>query len=328
MMGKFFILNNLQVKSTVKKLLQNRVLFLLLLIFIIFLFAGIAYDTFVTENNIKTVISNMSIDAIVTIGMMILLISGVFDLSVGSVLGFSAAINAVLIERAGFNPVLSIIIAVVSCICIGIFNGVVIAKIGVNHLIVGLAMLGVVRGVVMLIVGAGITRLPDSFLVIADSSFLKWKLPIWYLVIIAAIFSILLRKTVFFRRYYYIGGNEKAAALSGINVVTMRVISYAISAGLAGISGIFLSSRLAAAIPTLGSGLELRAITACILGGASLNGGYGNVLGAVLGTLFMGLINNLMIVSRASISWQRIVISGILLLAVTLDAVIKKSGVD
>jgi len=108
----------------------------------------------------------------------------------------------------------------------------------------------------------------------------------------------------------------------------MRVISYAISAGLAGISGIFLSSRLAAAIPTLGSGLELRAITACILGGASLNGGYGNVLGAVLGTLFMGLINNLMIVSRASISWQRIVISGILLLAVTLDAVIKKSGVD
>ena len=310
--------------NIIRKLFQNRILFLLLLIFILFVFAGISYDTFATADNIKAVVQNMSIDAIVAIGMMILLTSGVFDLTVGSVLGFSAAINAILIERAQVSPLLSIIIAVAGCVCIGAFNGTIIAKVGVNHLIVGLAVMGIIRGIIILIIGSGITRLPESFLMITDIQFLGINLPVWYMIVIGALFSLLLRRTVLFRRYYYIGGNEKAAALSGINVPTMRIISFMLSSGLAGLSGILLSSRLSASIPTLGLGLEFRAITACILGGGSLAGGYGTVLGAVLGTLFMGLVNNLMVVSRISISWQRIAVSGILLIAVTIDAIMKK----
>lgn len=312
-------------KKILKSIIQNRTIFLLVLIFLISIFASILYDTFFTFENIKAVLLNMSIDAVVTIGMMLLLISGVFDLSVGSILGVSGAITAFFMGKLGFQPLPSALIALIICICIGAFNGIVIAKIGVNHFVVGLAMLVILRGAVLLIVGPGITRLSEKFSFVANSNFLGLDLPIWYMIFFTAGFSFLLKKSIFFRRYYYIGGNQKAASLSGIKVQRMRIISFMISGGLAGIAGIVLTSKLSASIPTLGTGLELRAVTACILGGASLAGGYGNIVGAVLGVLFMGLVNNLMIVSRAPITLQSIVISGILLVAVTLDALIKKA---
>jgi ribose transport system permease protein len=308
-----------------KRLIQNRVLFLLLLIVLLSLFASIAFDTFFTSDNLKAVILNISIDIIVSVGMMILLTSGVFDLTVGSVLGFGGAITALCLDKLHLHPGLASLIGVASCVCIGAFNGIIVAKVGVNHLIMGLAMLGVVRGIVLLLIGSGIHRLPEEFLLFSNASFLGLRLPVWYMLAIAAVFALFLRKTKFLRRYYYIGGNERAASFSGINVSKMRIFSFMISAGLAGIAGVILIAKLAASIPTLGMGLELRSITACILGGASLSGGFGTIIGAVLGVLFMGLVNNLMIVSRVAIAWQSIVVSGILLIAVTIDAFLKKT---
>jgi len=313
------------VGTVIRSIIQNRVLFLILLIVLLSLFAGTTYDTFFTQANLKAVILNIAIDSIVSVGMMILLVSGMFDLTVGSVLGFTGAIAALCLDKLGMHPSLAVLIAVASGVCIGAFNGIIVAKVGVNHLIMGLAMLGVVRGIILLIIGSGIHRLPVEFLNISDGTFLGFRLPIWYMVVIALFFAFMLRKNNFFRRYYYIGGNEKAAAFSGINVPMMRIVSFMISGGLSGIAGVILTAKLAASIPTLGTGLELRSITACILGGASLAGGYGTILGSFLGVLFMGLVNNLMIVSRVAISWQSIVVSGILLIAVTIDALLKKS---
>jgi ribose/xylose/arabinose/galactoside ABC-type transport system permease subunit len=306
-------------------IVRNRVLFLIVLMVLLSLFAGIAYDTFFTSDNLKAVFLNIAIDAIVSVGMMILLVSGMFDLTVGSVLGFTGAITALCLDKLGLHPGIAALIGIISGMCVGAFNGMIVAKVGVNHLIMGLAMLGVVRGIVLLMIGSGIHRLPEQFLLISDASFMGLRLPIWYMVVVAVFFAVLLRKTVFFRRYYYIGGNEKAASFSGISVPKMRIISFIISGGLAGVSGVILTAKLAASIPTLGMGLELRSITACILGGASLAGGYGTILGSFLGVLFMGLVNNLMIVSRVAISWQSIVVSGILLIAVTIDALLKQS---
>ena len=313
------------VGAVLRSIIQNRVLFLILLIVLLSLFASISYDTFLTQDNLKAVILNIAIDSIVSVGMMILLVSGMFDLTVGSVLGFTGAIAALCLDKLGLHPALAVLVAVASGVCIGAFNGIIVAKVGVNHLIMGLAMLGVVRGIVLLIIGSGIHRLPEAFLSISDASFLGFRLPIWYMAVIALFFALLLRKNTFFRRYYYIGGNEKAASFSGINVPRMRIVSFMLSGGLSGVAGVILTAKLAASIPTLGIGLELRSITACILGGASLAGGYGTILGSFLGVLFMGLINNLMIVSRVVISWQSIVVSGILLIAVTVDALLKKS---
>jgi ribose transport system permease protein len=296
-------------------------------IIVVAIAASFVFKPFASPFNLKRIALNMSTDAIVSVGMMILLISGVFDLSVGSVYALSGAVSANLMYYHHVNTWLAVSLAILVCLSVGLSNGVLVAKVGVNPLIVTLAMMGIVRGAVYLVAGTGIIDLPDAFLKIADRTVLGLRIPVWYMILIAVIFSILVSKTTFFRKYYYIGGNEKAAALSGINVIRMRVISFIIVAGLAAIAGVIITSRLGTSVSTTGTGLEFRCITAAVLGGASLFGGQGTVMGAVLGTLFVALINNLMIMARTSVYWQSIVLGLILIIAVTLDALIKKRTV-
>ena len=149
-------------------------------------------------------------------------------------------------------------------------------------------------------------------------------MPVWYMILAITVFSILTSRTIFFRRYYYIGGNEKAADLSGIQVRRMKMIAFIISAFLAGCAGILLASRLGAALPTMGRGLELRVITAVILGGASLSGGQGKIPGALVGALFMGLVANLMVISRVSGYWQEIILGVILIATLWADQSLQK----
>jgi len=305
-------------------ILKNRTITLFFLILIVSIVASMVYKTFPTAANFRAIILNMSIDTIIAIGMMILLISGVFDLSVGSVIALSGAIAARLVYYQHFNTWVAIAITMLICLAIGLFNGVMIAKVGVNPMIVGISMMGILRGVAMLVAGSGIANLPKEFIKIADIQLLGFRIPVWYMLILVLIFNLLVTKTKFFKRYFYIGGNEKAAMLSGINVSKMRIISFMISSGLAGLGGIILTSRLGAAVSSTGQSMEMRAITACILGGASLAGGQGGIVGAALGTLFMGLINNLMVISKVSTNWQSIVIGVILMLAITLDVFITK----
>ncbi len=305
-------------------ILKNRTITLFFLILIISVVASMMYKTFPTTANFRAIILNMSIDTIVAIGMMILLISGVFDLSVGSVIALSGAVAARLVYYHGVNTWVAIAIALLISLAIGLFNGVMIAKVGVNPMIVGISMMGIIRGIAMLVAGSGIANLPKEFIKIADIEFLGLRIPVWYMLILVLIFYLLVTKTKFFKRYFYIGGNEKAAMLSGINVAKMRIISFMISSGLAGLAGIILTSRLGAAVSSTGQSMEMRTITACILGGASLAGGQGGIVGAALGTLFMGLINNLMVISKVSTNWQSIVIGAILMLAITLDVFITK----
>jgi ribose transport system permease protein len=185
-------------------------------------------------------------------------------------------------------------------------------------------MLGIVRGGALLVAGAGIQNLPYWFNAIGQSRLLGIQMPVWYMLLIVGIFSFLVNKTVFFRRYYYIGGNEKAAELSGIRVKRMKLYAFILSATLAGLAGILLASRLGAAMSTLGRGLELRVITAVILGGASLQGGVGKIPGALLGALFMGLVANIMVIARISGLWQDIILGIILITAVWLDLYLQK----
>jgi ribose transport system permease protein len=148
------------------------------------------------------------------------------------------------------------------------------------------------------------------------------------MLLIVGVFSFLVNKTVFFRRYYYIGGNEKAAELSGIRVKEMKMYGFILSAALAGVAGILLSSRLGAAMSTLGRGLELRVITAVILGGASLSGGVGKIPGALLGAMFMGIVANIMVIARVSGFWQEIILGIILIFAVWLDLYVQRRSLN
>lgn len=279
---------------------------------------------FPTAENFSQILLNLSIDTIVAVGMMILMISGMFDLSVGSVVAFSGGMAGYLMYYHDVNFFLAIIAGLAAACAVGVVNGFLIARAGINPMIQTLAMMGIVRGFALMLSGAGIQNFPYGYIYIGQSKLLGLQAPVWYMLVIVAIFAVAVNRLVFFRRYYFIGGNEKAARLSGIRVEKMKVWAFIISASLAGLAGILLSSRLGAALATSGRGMELRVITAVILGGASLSGGYGKIWGAFLGVLFMALINNMLIIGRVSGYWQEIILGIILIAVVGLDQLFLK----
>jgi ribose transport system permease protein len=254
----------------------------------------------------------------------LLLISGAFDLSVGSVVAFAGCLAAYCMVSLGMAVPGGIALGLTGAILIGLINGYLIAYKGINPMIQTLAMMGIVRGGALMVSDSGVQTLPYWFNAIGQSRLLGIQMPIWYMFITVLIFTFLLNKTTLFRQYYYIGGNAKAADLSGIRVKKMQMIGFVLSAFLAGIAGILLSSRLGAALPTMGRGLELRVITAVILGGASLSGGAGKIPGALLGALFMGIVGNIMVISRISGYWQEIILGIILIGTLWLDKAIQK----
>ena len=274
---------------------------------------------FATWDNFSQILLNLSIDTIVAVGMMILMIGGMFDLSVGSIVAFSGGLAAYLMYYHAVPVPVAVLAGLGGALLIGWINGYLIARAGINPMIQTLAMMGIVRGFALMLSGAGLQNFPWEYLILGQSKLLGIAMPIWYMLGIVLLFHVLVERSSFFRRYYFIGGNEKAARLSGIQVERMKIWAFVLSALLAGIAGILLSSRLGAALSTSGRGLELRVITAVILGGASLSGGQGRVMGAFLGALFMALINNALIIGRVSGYWQEVILGIILIAAVVLD---------
>ena len=308
-----------------RKIIEDRVYSLLALLTIVVIVTSITFpETFPTFGNFRQIMLNLSIDTIVAVGMMILLISGAFDLSVGSVVAFSGCLTAYLMHFYGVPVPLAIAAGISGAAIIGLLNGWLIAYQGINPMIQTLAMMGIVRGLALMVSGSGIQSLPYWFNAIGQSTLLGIQMPVWYMLLTVSLFAFLVNKTIAFRRFYYIGGNEKAADLSGIRVKRMKMVGFLISALLAGVAGILLSSRIGAALPTMGRGLELRVITAVILGGASLSGGYGKITGALLGALFMGIISNIMVISRVSGYWQEIILGLILISTLWLDNYLQK----
>lgn len=309
----------------IQSLLRERTYLLTFFIAVTFIVASFVFpDQFPTFQNLQQILLNSSVETIVAVGMMVLLISGAFDLSVGSVAAMAGALTAWMMMIGEFHFLIAIAAGLSSAILVGLFNGYFISYIGINPLIQTLATMGMVRGVALMIAGAGIQNLPYEFIYIGQSKMLSIQSPVWWMIIIVIIFHYLTTYTVFFRRYYYIGGNEIAAELSGIDVKKVKLFGFILSAGLAGLAGILLTSRLGAAISSIGSGMELRVITAVILGGASLKGGQGKIIGALLGTILIGMISNIMILSRVSGYWQEIIIGIILIGAIWMDLAVQR----
>lgn len=306
-------------------LLRERTYSLTMTILLVGIGAAVAFpQTFPTFGNWSQLLLNLSIDTIVAVGMMVLLVSGVFDLSVGSVVAFAGGLAAYGMINFGWPVPLAIGTTLAAAGLIGATNGYLIAYQGVNPMIQTLAMMGIVRGGALLVSGAGIQNLPYWFNAISQSRLLGVQMPVWYMLLTVGAFAFLMHRTVFFRRYYYIGGNERAADLSGIRVRRMKLYGFVLTSLLAGVAGLLLTSRLGTALPTAGRGLELRVITAVILGGASLSGGHGKIVGALLGAVFMGLVSNVMVLARVSGYWQEIILGLILITAVWTDMALQK----
>jgi ribose transport system permease protein len=278
---------------------------------------------FLSFSNFRAVAVGMAPTAIIVIGMAILLASGGFDLSVGSVMALSSTVVAMLL-LAGLPIPLAVGCGLVLGAVAGVINGLLVTGLGINPLIATLGTMSIARGVALVLTeGFSVSNLPQGFAWIGKADLGGFPVIVLFTLILVAVFDLAVRNTRFFRQVYFIGANEKAALLSGIHVTRVRIVAYALTGVLAALAGVLLASRLMSGTPTAGNGIELQVLAAAVIGGASLRGGEGTILGAFLGVVFVALINNAMTMLAVSIYWQMIVIGTVLVAAVALDMLIR-----
>ena len=323
---------NISVRNwLINQIIDNR-LFILSILTVLLLILMLIFrkDSFYTYQNLGAVLLNLSTSGVLAIGMMFLLVGGVFDLSIGANLALGGAITAYFLKTFTNIPILlSAIIGISISAIVGLVNGIVVNKLKVNALIATLGMMSICRALAIIIAGSGISGLPEGFLAFGRNTYFGLQLPVYYLIAMTLIGYFLLRKTRFFRQLYFIGSNEKSALLSGINVERTMIVMFVIMGTLAGFCGLMVSSRLNAAVGTVVESINLQVIAAIVLGGGSLSGGRGSVLGAFLGALFMSLISNIMVLSSFNIYLQTGIIGFILISALSLDVTLsRKYGVQ
>ena len=283
---------------------------------------SLATDTFLTGTNLDNLGRQVSIFAIIAIGQLLVILTAGIDLSVGSVVGLSGVISASLVfeATAGGRVVLAVLLALLAGAAVGAVNGVLVSVLRMPAFIVTLAGLGIARGATLLITGGRTVQpLPPAFQAIAGGTTLGIANLIWIMLIVAAAVAFALRRTVWGRYVYAVGSNAESARLSGVPVRPVLVSVYAISGLLAGLGGILLASRLGNGVPTSGTGYELQAIAACVIGGASLFGARGTAVGALLGAVIVGLLNNGGTLLGIDPFWLQIAIGVLILVAVGLD---------
>ena len=303
-----------------------RELALLVLVVVMTVVFSILYPvSFFSADNFRAILRNLAVDGILATGMMLMMICGAFDLSVGSMMSMTGVIAGWLMKAQGW-PVPAAIVAALGVAALGGFvNGALVARLRVNALIATLATMGIFQGVAILIGGPGITALPRGFARLGQSEWLGIQAPAWLMLALAGAMGYALRHTRPFRHYYYIGSNRKAALLSGIAVGQMQVLAFTLMGLIAGLAGIAFAARVGTAVSTAGAGAELKAITAVILGGASLAGGRGSIAGALIGVAFMAIVNNMLLIAQVSSYWQGIVLGAVLIAAVTVDSLVNRS---
>lgn len=282
------------------------------------IFFSILSNRFLTIPNIINVFRQVSIQAIIAFGMTMVIISGGIDLSVGSVFALSAVIMASVLKSG--SVFLGVIVALAVGALMGFINGFIIAKGRIQPFIATLATMAIGRSLTLVYTqGMPITGLPKSFRVIGRGDFLGLPYPIIIMLSIFILIWFISKNTKLGLYTYAIGGNETAAKLSGVKVIKYKIIIYMISGILSAVSAMLLTARLNSAQPTFGGGYELDAIAAVVLGGASLSGGRGSVVGTIFGALIMGVINNGLNLLNVSPFYQQAVKGAVILIAVLLE---------
>lgn len=303
----------------IQRLLRFREFTLIVMIILVGLLLHAQTGRFFSTANVNAILMGFSASAIMMVGMTAALVSGGFDLSVGSVFAMGGVTAAVAL-RGGVPIGLAVILGIAAGAVAGLINGLLITKAGINPFITTLGMMSIARGVGLAITeGSPIAGLPTEFFVFGQGKTFEISNLILIALIIVVVGDILMRRSALFRQIYYVGGNPDAARLSGINVHRVTIGVYMLSGLLAALAGVLSVSRFTVADPGTGTGEELRLIAACIIGGASLQGGKGTVLGGLLGLIFVGFINNGMVLLRVPVYWQNLAMGLILLLAVGFD---------
>lgn len=282
-------------------------------------FLSVASPQFLTVDNLTLVARSFSFIAIAAMGQFLVILTRGIDISVGSVIGLSGIVTAIISSNGAPWP-LALLGGLGAALVVGLFNGVLVSIIGLVAFMVTLGMLNVVRGSdVALTRGYPVTGIDPFIKSLGQGFTLGLPNPVWIMLILAAVMWWVMTRTVFGRQTYAIGGNEEAARLSGVRVRTITTLTFVLSALFAGIAGILLTARLGVAEATIGTGYELDIIAAAAIGGTSFFGGIGSVLGVMWGAALMGIVRNGMALLGVDSFWQQIVIGAVIIIAVGID---------
>ena len=290
---------------------------------VLIVFFSTTQSQFFTYQNFLNILDTNAVLLVVCAGLTFTLLVGGFDLSIGGVLALSGVILAKLLQLNVPTGVAMLIVIVGACLVAGVMvNGFIIARLGVNFFVVTLGMLGIARGVALAITGGASQGLyQEKFLRDVGAYRLGGdvSMPVVIGLFVLVLGFLVLRYTGYGRMVYAVGGNSEAARLAGINVARVRLSAYAISAMLAGLAGVMEAGRLAAAAPDTDQGIELTAAAAVLLGGTSFIGGQGSMFGTFLGVVFLGVLQNGLIISSISVYYQGVITGGVLIASVTID---------
>ncbi len=279
-------------------------------------------SNFLTANNLLNLLLQVTSNALIAFGMTFVILTGGIDLSVGSILALSSALTAGLLG-SGMPVTLAILISLILGCILGMMNGLLISYGKLAPFIVTLATMTIFRGATLVYTnGNPITKgLSDTFLFqfLGQGYIVGIPFPVIIMFIVFIVLYVLLHKTAFGKSVYAIGGDEKAAYISGVKLNKVKIIIYSISGIMASISGLIITSRLSSAQPTAGASYEMDAIAAVVLGGTSLSGGKGRILGTLIGALIIGVLNNGLNIIGVSAFWQQVVKGVVILIAVLID---------
>ncbi len=290
---------------------------LLLIVVII----SIMSPNFLTLNNLLNVLRQVSINALIAFGMTFVILTGGIDLSVGSILALTGAVTAGMMA-SGMDPLLAMLLGLLLGAVLGAINGIIISKGKVAPFIATLATMTIYRGLTLVYTeGRPVSGLGDSqtFILLGKGYFFGIPVPVITMAIAFGVLYFILKKTTFGRRVYAVGGNEEASRLSGIKVDRIKIYVYSLTGLLSALAALILTSRLNSAQPTAGDMFELDAIAAVVLGGTSLTGGRGWIVGTLIGALIIGVLNNGLNLIGVSSFFQQVVKGAVILFAVLLD---------
>lgn len=271
-------------------------------------------ESFLTQRNFSNLLRQIVANGLVSLGMLIVILTGGIDLSVGSIVALGGVLFAGMTDRIGIGP--AIVVAMAAGTGVGIVNGTVIARFRLQPFIVTLATMGIVRGLVYIYTESPIVPAHSGFRDLGSSVVGLVSVGMIIMLCCYGVGWFFLNRTTVGRATVAIGGNEEAVRLAGINVRRTIIIAYALCGLLSALSGAILVSRLGIAQPSLGIAYELDAIAACVIGGAVLGGGGGSVIGTFFGVLTLGLINNLLNLLGVKSYYQEIVKGSLIVLAV------------
>jgi ribose transport system permease protein len=288
-------------------------------------FIGILHPDFLAWGQLKEVVQNSAYVGIIAAGMAFLISMREIDLSVGSMFGLALVISALLMQH-GMNPWLAALIGVLLGCAMGLFNAILVQFVAIPAIVATLATLSMYRGLSQALSdGEQVTGLPagNSFFTFFGGDFAGLPVSVWVLILVAIVLTVVLRFTPYGYRVRAIGSNPEAATFSGISIPRVRVQTLVLVGGLAGLSGMLGLAFFISGDPNIGTGFELQAIAAVVIGGTPLRGGSATVVGAVLGSILLSAVNSGLAYFDVPVNWSNFATGAVILAAVALDSLIR-----